>query len=211
MKSSTIALRRSTGLGVLGLALVLCLSMLVLVAAPQAQAANVKLNGMRTALTTDPGTTSALFGAGIIPFPIAPSTIAPTSDAARFTFPVTGGKVDAATLAGTIRHSGGLLLAQRDGSGWKALSLAKFTIHVTGAPYLSAVVNGGKRLAIADLDLGSAQIKKFTKAGRAYVSIKNAGVTLNSTAMGAVNATFGVSLPDNVKLGTADVLARVAR
>ena len=50
---------------------------------------------MRTTLTTDPGTTSALFGAGIIPFPIAPSTIAPTSDAARYTFPVTGGRVDA--------------------------------------------------------------------------------------------------------------------
>jgi hypothetical protein len=28
--------------------------------------------------------------------------------------------------------------------------------------------------------------------------------------MGAVNATFGVSLPDSVRLGTADVLARVA-
>jgi len=207
MKAQTIALRRSPGLG---LALVLALSMFVLVAAPQAQAAKVNLDGMRTTLTTDPGTTSALFGAGIIPLPIAPSTIAPTADAARYTFPVTGGRVDAATLAGNIRHSGGLLLAQRAGMGWKALSLSKFTINVTGAPYLSAVVNGGKRLAIADLDLGSAQIKKYTKGGRAYVSIKNVGVTLNSTAMGAVNATFGVSLPDSVKLGTADVLARVA-
>ena len=95
--------------------------------------------------------------------------------------------------------------------GWKALSLAKFTINVTGSPNLTAVVNGGKRLNIADLDLGSAQIKKFTKAGRAYVSIKNVGVTLNATAMGAVNATFGTTLPNNVKLGTADVLARVAQ
>jgi hypothetical protein len=210
MKASTIALRRPAGLGLLGLAVVLCLSMLVLVAAPQAQAATVRLDGMRTTLTTDPGTTSALFGAGIIPFPIAPSAITPTSDAARYTFPVTGGKVDAKTLAGTIRHSGGLLLAQRDGMGWKALSLGKFTIHVTGAPYLSAVVNGGQRVAIADLDLGSANIKKFAKGGRAYVSIKNVGVTLNATAMGAVNATFGTALPDNVKLGTANVLARVA-
>ena len=79
----------------------LSLSLLVLVAAPQAQAAKVNLDGMRTTLTTDPGTTSALFGAGIIPLPIAPSTIAPTSDAARYTFPVTGGRVDAKTLAGT--------------------------------------------------------------------------------------------------------------
>ena len=154
MKASSIALRRPAGLGLLGLALVLSLSLLVLVAAPQAQAAKVNLDGMRTTLTTDPGTTSALFGAGIIPLPMAPSSITPTSDAARYTFPITGGRVDAKTLAGRITHSGGILLAQRDGMGWKALSLGKFTIHITGAPYLSAVVNGGDRLAIADLDLG---------------------------------------------------------
>ena len=208
MKASSIAIRRPAGLGLLGLALVLSLSLLVLAAAPQARAATVKLDGVRTTLTTDPGTTSALFGAGIIPLPIASSSVTPTSDAARYTFPVTAGKVDATTLAGYIRHSGGILLAQRDGMGWKALSLAKFGIHITGAPYLTAVVNGGDRLAIADLDLGSAQIKKFTKGGRAFVSIKNVGVTLNATAMGAVNATFGTALPDSVKLGTADVLAR---
>lgn len=210
MKSSSIPIRRTAGLGIVGLALVLSLSLFLLLAAPQAQAAKVGLDGMRTTLTTDPGTTTALFGAGIIPFPIAPSAISPTSNAARYTFAITGGKVDAKTLAGTIRHSGGLLLAQRDGMGWKALSLGKFTIHVTGAPYLSAIVNGGKRLAIADLDLGKAQIKKYTKDGRAFVSIKNVGVTLNATAMGAVNTTFGTALPDSVKLGTANVLARVA-
>jgi hypothetical protein len=210
MKASSIAIRRPAGLGLLGLALALSLSLLVLVAAPQAQAAKVNLDGTRTTLTTDPGTTSALFGAGIIPLPIAPSSVTPTSDAARYTFPVTSGRVDATTLAGYIRHSGGILLAQRDGMGWKALSLAKFGIHITGSPYLTAIVNGGDRIAIADLDLGSAQIKKYTKGGRAYVSIKNVGVTLNATAMGALNATFGTALPDHVKLGTADVLARVA-
>jgi hypothetical protein len=210
MKTSSIALRRPAGLGLVGLALVLSLTLLLLVAAPGAQAAKVSLDGSRTTLTTDPGTTSALFGAGIIPFPIAPSTITPTSDAARYTFPVTGGKVDAKTLAGVIRHSGGLLLAQRDGVGWKALSLSTFTIHVTGAPYLSAVVNGGQRAAIADLDLGDAQIRKYMRHGRAFVSIKNVGVTLNATAMGAVNTTFGTALPESVELGTANVLARVA-
>ncbi len=210
MRSSVLPIPRPARVGLLGFALVLALSLFVLVAAPQAHAAKVGLDGVRTTLTTDPGTTSALFGAGIIPLPVAPSTIAPTSDAARYTFPITGGRVDAKTLAGKIRHSGGLLLAQRDGMGWKALNLTRFTIHITGAPYLSAIVNGGDRLAIADLDLGSAQITKPTRNGRAFVSIKNVGVTLNSTAMGAINATFGTSLPDQVKLGTANVLARVA-
>ena len=211
MRASALPIRRPAGIGLLGIALALALSLFILAAAPQAQAAKVSLDGVRTTLTTDPATTSALFGAGIIPFPVAPSSIAPTKDAARYTFPVTGGRVDARTLAGKIRHSGGLLLAQRDGMGWKALGLTKFTINITGSPNLTAVVNGGDRLAIANLDLGDAQIKKYTKRGRAYVSIKNVGVTLNSTAMGAVNATFGTALPDEVELGTANVLARVAR
>jgi hypothetical protein len=210
MKTSSIEMRRTAGLGLLGIAVVLALSLFVLVAAPQAQAARVDLDGMRTALVTDPVTTSALFGAGIIPLPMAPSTVAPTSDAARYTFPITTGRVDAKTLAGTIRHSGGILLAQRDGMGWKALSLARFNIRITDKPYLTAIVNGGDRLAIATLDLGKAEIKKYTRNGRAFVSIKNVGVTLNATAMGALNATFGTALPDEVKLGTANVLARVA-
>jgi hypothetical protein len=209
MKALAPAVRKPAGLALLSLALVLALSLFVLVAAPQAQAAKVRLDGVRTTLTTDPGTTSALFGAGIIPLPVAPSSVVATSDAARYTFPITGGRVDAKTLAGTILHSGGLLLAQREGMGWNALALTKFTIHITGAPYLSAMV-GGNRIAIANLDLGSADIKKFAKGGRAFVSIKNVGVTLNSTAMGAINSTFGTSLPSEVKLGTADVLARVA-
>lgn len=208
MQSTALPIRRSAGLSVLGL--LLAMTLLLLLAAPQAQAANVRLNGVRTTLTTDPGTTSALFAAGIIPLPVAPSTIAPTSTAARYTFPVTSGKVDAKTLAGKIRHSGGLLLAQRDGMSWKALNLTKFTIRITGAPHLTAVVNNGDRLRIADLDLGDATIKKYNRRGRAYVRITNAGVTLNATAMGAINATFGTALPSAVDLGTAKVLARVS-
>ena len=209
MRTTALTIKRTSGLSLVALAL--ALSLLALIAAPQARAAKVGLDGTRTTLTTDPGTTSALFGAGIIPLPVGPSWVAPTADAASYTFPITGGKVDAQTLAGTIRHSGGILLAQRNGSGWKALSLTKFTINVTGSPFLSAVVNGGDRVAIADLDLGSATITKFAKSGRAFVSIKNVGVTLNPTAMSAIDSTFGVSLPSQVKLGTADVLARVAR
>jgi hypothetical protein len=211
MNAADTAVRRTPNLALAALGFALALSLFVLLAAPEAQAAKVRLDGVRTTLTTDPGTTTALFGAGIIPLPIAPSTITPTADAARYTFPITGGRVDAKTLAGRIWHSGGLLLAQRDGMGWNALSLSKFTIRSTGAPFLSAKVNGGDRVAIADLDLGSAQIKKFMRGHRAYVSIRNVGVTLNATAMGAINSTFGTALPDSVKLGTANVLARVGR
>ena len=194
------------------LALAALLSLWLVLFAPPANADTVKLHGVRTTLTTDPGTTTALFAAGIIPLPVAPSWIQPTSDAARYSFPVTGGRVDAKTLAGSIHHSGGLLLAQRtDMNGWKALSLTRFTIRITATPYLSAVLNGGDRVAIASLDLSTADIYRYKMKGRAYVRIADVGVTLNGTAMGAINDTFGVSLPGEVKLGTATVLARVAR
>ncbi len=197
-------------LAVASIALMLTIASLFLLAVPSAQAATLRLDGVRTTLTTDPATTSALFGAGIIPLPVAPTPIVPTADAARYTFPVTGGAVDSKTLAGSILHSGGLLLAQRDGMGWKALSLTKFTIRINDNPGLTAIVNGGDRVRIADLDLSSAKIDRYTRHGRAFVSIGNVGVTLNATAMGAINSTFGTALPDEVKLGTAKVLARVA-
>ena len=211
MKASSIAIRRPAGLGLLGLALVLTLSLLVLVAAPQAQAATLRLDGMRTTLTTNTGTTQALWDEGIIPLPVAPSTVSPTTQAARYTFPITTGRVDAKTTAGFIKHSGGLLLARFDAGAWTALNLTKFTINITGAPNLTAIVNGSARVEIATLDLGNAEIKTFTKHGRTYRTVKNVVVTLNATAMGAINTTFGTHLPDSVELGTARVLARVAR
>jgi len=210
MRSTSIAIRRPASLSLLGLALVLALSLLVLLAAPQAQAATLRLDGMQTTLTTDPGTTGALWAAGIIPLPVAPSTVSPTSDAALYSFPITTGRVDAKTTAGFIKHSGGLLLARYD-MGWQALKLTKFTINITGAPNLTAIVNDGARVEIADLDLSNAEIKTFTKNHRTYRTVKNVGVTLNATAMAAINTTFGTSLPSEVKLGTANVLARVAR
>jgi hypothetical protein len=210
MRSTSTAMRRPASLGVLGLALVLALSLFVLLAAPQAQAATLRLDGMQTTLTTDPGTTGALWAAGIIPLPVSPSTVSPTSDAARYTFPITTGRVDAKTTAGFIKHSGGLLLARYD-MGWAALKLTNFTINITGAPNLTAIVNDGARVEIADLDLSQAEIKTYTKNHRIYRTVKNVGVTLNTTAMGAINDTFGTSLPSEVKLGTAEVLARVAR
>ncbi len=184
----------------------------VAVTPAKAQAATVRLDGVKTALTTDPVTTTLLFTSGIIPLPVWPTPIVPTADAARYTFPVTGGAVNAATLAGSIRHSGGILLAQRTKTnGWKSLSLTRFTINVTKNPNLTAIVNGGKRLAIANVDLSKAKIVRIKHAGRSYVSISNAVVNLNATAVAAINGTFGTALSAPVDLGTARVLVRVAR
>jgi hypothetical protein len=197
------------------LALVLALSLWLAVFTADAQAKSLRLDGVRTTLTTDPATTTLLFSVGIIPLPIAPTPVVPTADAARYSFPVTSGVVDSKTLAGYIRHSGGLLLAMRNmDDSWTSLSLAKFTIRIDASPNLTAVVNGGDRVSIANLDLSKAKITKYMKNHRAFVKIANVGVILNKTATTAIEATFlggADALPDNVTLGTATVLARVAR
>ena len=56
----------------------------------------------------------------------------------------------------------GLHMASLAGA-WTALNLTKFTINITGAPNLTAIVNGGPRVEIATLDLGNAKIKTFAK------------------------------------------------
>jgi len=214
MRSRSIALpRKHLAMSLLVLLMAMVLWMTVF--ATDAQAKSVRLDGVRTTLVTDPATTTLLFGAGIIPLPIAPTPVVPTADAAKYSFPITRSFVDSKTLAGKINHSGGLLLAARNmDDSWTALSLAKFTIRIDAAPNLTAIVNGGSRVSIADLDLSGAEIKKYKKGGRSFIKIANVGVNLNKTATDAIEATFlggADALPDSVKLGTATVLARVAR
>jgi len=215
MRPRAVALpapRRAT-LGVPALAAAAIMLAWFVVATPaKAQAATVRLDGVRTALTTDPATTSLLFtAAGIIPMPVWPTPIALTTHAARYTFPVTGGAVNATTLTGNIRHSGGIVLVKRSGNDWTSLSLTRFTVTISKHPHLSAIVNGGKRLTIAGLDLSKAKIVRVTKHGRVYVSVSNVTVNLDTTAVGAINGTFGTSLTAPVDLGTASVLVQVAR
>ena len=216
MRARAVALpaRRSSGL-LLAATLVAALSLWLLVAVPaQAKAATVHLKGLQTTLTTDPATTGVLFGAGIIPLPVSPSAVTPTAHAARYTFPITAGAVNATTLVGSIYHSGGIVLAQYTTpttmpTSWKALSLTRFTIRITAHPYLSAVVNGGARATIATLDLSNKTVKTFVKHHRTYVRIAGVVVNLNATAVTAINSTFGTTLTAPVTLGTATVLARV--
>jgi hypothetical protein len=216
VRALALPARRSSSL-LLVATLVAAVSLWLLVAFPaQAKAATVHLNGVRTTLTTDPATTALLFGAGIIPLPVAPTAVAPTAHAASYTFPITGGRVDGKTLVGSVYHSGGLLLAHYTTpttmpSSWQALSLTKFTIRITAHPFLSAIVDGGARAPIANLDLSGAKITRFVRHHHTFVRIAGVGVSLNSTAVGKINTAFGTTLTAPVTLGTATVLARVGR
>ncbi len=197
-------------------ALLLALALWFGVFSATADAATLRLDRWgATNLTTDPDTTTTLFSAGIIPLPMAPTTVAPTSDAARYRNPIIGGSLDSTTLFGRIHHAGGILLAMRNAdNSWTALSLERFTIRIDSTPDLTAFVGGTARVQIATLDLSKAKITKFRMNGRTYVRVRNVGVTLNKTATDAIEATFfhGTdTLPDELKLGTANVLARTGR
>ena len=81
--------------------------------------------------------------------PAAPATANPDGSLA---FPITGGKVDAKTLAGSITHSGGLTLTK----GATAVTVTDFTIETAPAPKLTALL-GTTRFDLATLDLERGQ------------------------------------------------------
>src|ERR1700760_4723929 len=70
----------------------------------------VHLRGGATAVTTAPGIAPALLKNGIVPLATSPGTesvLFPKSGpAARFTFPVTGGRVTLSPLGGKVGHAG---------------------------------------------------------------------------------------------------------
>jgi hypothetical protein len=190
------------------LALLALVGVLALSAGASAQSSTLTLVGDKTKLVTDPATTKVLLDNGISPQPVGPTRldVPPGSKGSvRFAFPITGGSVDAATLAGTIDHSGGInFVNTRNGS---SLLLTDFRIEIGASPGLTAAVGGTSlRVRILDLDLSRA---KIIAQGR-QIRVKNVGARLTADAAGALNATLGVSFfAPGIKLGTAQVFARV--
>jgi len=165
----------------------------LLAAAPAAQAA-VDLSGGTTRLTLDRGTAAALGDLGV--------TLAPTGAASargrHVRFPVSGGAIDPATAAGTIRHRGGLRLS----AGGKRLVLKNYVVKVGRRITLSAQV-GGSRVTILDLT-------GRPRVSRSGFGTSVAGLTakLNRAAARALNATFGVTaFRAGLPLGTVRVQA----
>jgi hypothetical protein len=162
----------------------------------KAKPAEVALKGGSTALQLDPGAATALQSLGVTAGVVAPAT----AESDGLNFPITGGKVNAKTFAGSIRHSGGISLS----AGSTKVELTDFTINVDSDPDLTALV-GGQRVSILSLDLSQLQAKV---SGR---KITLAGVKANLTASAAtaLNQAFSVSaFTEGLTLGTATVKAR---
>lgn len=185
----------------------------IAVAGPAGAAAapTVRLDGVRTTLWTDPATTKVLLANKIVPLPTRDTGVdvkwTSTGPSIGYRFPISGGHVDAATLAGRINHTGGLRFVNL--ANGKQLSLTRFRIAIDAHPHLTAIVNGDPnvRVSILRLDLSKATVAKPLP----YVRVGNVGAYLNSTAAGALNDALGVSFfAPGIKLGTAYVNAHVA-
>ena len=157
----------------------------------------VHLDGGSTTLAVDRGTLGVLVENKVSVTPIRGASAKGRS----FTFPITGGRVDAATVAGTIEHSGGLQFA----AGGKKLRVQDFVID-TRKGVLTARVSGTKtRVPLLKLNLGDADIDR--SSGKVVVG--NVRATLTADAAAALNKTFGVSLfKRGLKIGVAKVTAR---
>lgn len=172
------------------------------------RSAQIRLTGGATTVTTAPGIATALLGNGIVPVATLPGTegaqIGSGGVAVKFTFPVTGGWLNAAKLTGTIWHKGGILFA--DLPAGKQIAVSDFVISVHQG-VLTAEVNGNPkvRVPLLKLSLAHATIRK----GWHYIKISGIVLTLTSTAASALDATFGTSLfKPGLELGTASTLLR---
>lgn len=162
-----------------------------------AQADTLSLAGKATTLELSKTTAGALQSLGIAAAPIGPAS----AKGGGLAFPVTTGRVDAKTLAGKIRHSGGIRLSRDD----TKVALKGFRIRIDKRPNLTANV-GGSRVSILNLDLSKA---KVTVKGRS-VKVAGVGATLTRAAARALNAAFGTSaFAKGLDVGTATVRTRI--
>ena len=176
---------------------VLALCALLVAAAPAAAKSkqSLKLSRGATTLTLDTGAIDALASLGIAAAPLSPAT----ADGADLAFPITTGRVKQQTLAGKIRHSGGLALS-RDAT---RVELRNFIIDTKQAVLTARA--GDARVAILDLDLSKVVVAKKGKR----LTVSGVSATLTKDAADALNGAFQTdAFKPGLLLGTAVVKTR---
>lgn len=147
-----------------------------------ASAATVSLSGGSTKLTLDRGVASALSNAGVSVTPVAPAR----ARGGGVSFPITRGRIDPATAAGRIDHSGGLRFA----AGSTSVTARDFRVRI------------GKRRGSLSARIGKARVPllilgvrgaKVTRRGF-NTNVSNVRVHLTGTAAKALNRAFRTSL-----------------
>lgn len=137
-----------------------------------------------TSVALDPGTAQALTDLGISVAPVKPSHVTKTG---RIRFPITFGVVDSTTLAGQVRHSGGLKLTKGD----TTVYLTRFFIDIDDTPSLTGLVGvgapGTARAELFTLDLSG--LKVTAKGDR--IALGGVVLKLSADAATALNGAFG--------------------
>lgn len=168
--------------------------------APGAGATPIVAGGGATSLSLDRSTARALTSMGVRVTPLAGTT---TTRSGALTFPVTGGRIDTDTAAGTIDHRGGLRLA----AGRVAVNLTGFRIN-TRTGTLSAFVNGSRtRADVFRIDTRNVRVL------RPGVNLRIAGVRVALTQAGAsaLNGAFSThAFRSGLRIGFAQALVAPA-
>jgi hypothetical protein len=159
----------------------------------------IRFKGGQTDLALDPGAASALSSLGVTPGLVGAAKANPDG---TFGFPITGGKVNAKTLAGQVPHVGGISLTK----GATVVTLTDFNID-TRAAQLTAKINGGARAAILSLALD----RPTVDVGDTTVTVGNVTATLTQGAADALNGAFGTTaFTAGLTLGVATVRGDLA-
>jgi hypothetical protein len=162
----------------------------------RAGATYVVLKGGATTLRLNPGTAKVLTDNGISVAPASEARVRSTGIA----FPIQGGLLNSKTLAGKVKHSGGLTFS----AGGKDLTIRDFTIN-TAKKTLSAYVDeAGARIPVLNLNLAKAKVKVTKK----HLTVSNVKAKLTSGAASALNSYYSTSLfKGGLKIGTATMSA----
>ncbi len=157
----------------------------------------VSLEGGSTSLILDEGAADALQSLDISAERVRPAKARPGG----VRFPITGGKVDPETLAGRIRHAGGLALVRDE----TRVELTRFTVKIDERPNLTAKL-GRDRVSILRLDLSN--LKREDRGDT--VRLRGIEGRLTAAAAGALNEAFSTdAFERGLKIGNARVRAVV--
>jgi hypothetical protein len=142
-------------------------------------AAHATVIGKTTAVVVNPAISAALKQAGITVAAIPPATAK-----TRLRFPVSGGQIVLATLAGTVDHAGGLTFRH---SG-KSVTLTNFVVNTKTKQFTATV----GRQSMLIFKLNHAWRERASRS-RGTVVARNVKLTVTSQAATALNSDLGVS------------------
>ena len=163
--------------------------------------ADTLLYGGATTVQLDPAAAGALTSLGIS---VAPSGRA-YAGKSGISFPITFGVVDTKTLAGQIRHAGGLVFTK----GTTKVYLSRYFID-TNTATLSGLVGtsktGGDRADLFSLDLSGLKVQPSGN----YITLSGVTLKLTAGAAAALNGAFGdgaAPFTEGLVIGSATVRA----